>query len=366
MARGGAPAGTARSQTPRLRIGPYEVIAQLGAGGMGVVHLAKTATASQVALKVIKSELASDLQMRERFMAEVDHLRMVSSSRVARFEGADLNHDPPWLAVEYVPGPTLRQHVERVGPIPADLGAMLGAVLAEGLVAIHQVNLVHRDLKPHNVIMSSHGPVIIDFGLAKLADRGEHLTETGIAVGTPAYMPPEQVRGDRDLDGKADVYALGATLVFALTGHHLYDADNRYALAQRIADRDAHPDLSGVPASLAGIIGSMLAYDPTDRPVAQKVMTDLVAVVSRSGEEASAVRKRLTDLTHVPPAVPLPSDVEDPERDPEDPYEFDEPAGPTELVPTPTAAIPPAPRSTVNVDWLLADLRTRYGTGADL
>ena len=331
---------------------------------MGEVHLAKTATASLVALKIIKPQLASDHLIRERFMAEVDHLRMVSSSRVARFEGADLNHDPPWLAVEYVPGPTLRQHVERVGPIPADLGAMLGAVLAEGLVAIHQVNLVHRDLKPHNVIMSSHGPVIIDFGLAKLADRGEHLTETGVAVGTPAYMPPEQVRGDRDLDGKADVYALGATLVFALTGHHVFDADNRYALAQRIVDPDAHPDISGVPASLAGIIGSMLAYDPTDRPTAHKVMNDLVTVVSRSGEDAAAVRRRLTELTHVPPEIPLPSDVDDPERDPEDPYEFD--AGPTELVPTPAAPAPPAPRTDVDVAWLLADLRTRYGKGADL
>jgi serine/threonine protein kinase len=331
---------------------------------MGEVHLAKTATASLVAVKFIKSEFAGDLQMRERFMAEVDHLRMVSSSRVARFEGADLHHDPPWLAVEYVPGATLRDHVQRVGPIPADLAAMLGAVLAEGLVAIHQVNLVHRDLKPANVIMSSRGPVIIDFGLAKLTDRGEHLTETGVGVGTLPYMPPEQVRGDRDLDGKADVYALGATLVYALTGHSIFPAKPWYALTQLIMDPDTHPDISGVPASLAGIIGSMLAYDPTDRPSAETVMNHLVAVINRSGEDATTVRRRLTELTYVPPEIPLPSDVDDPERDPEDPYDFD--TGPTELVPTPAAPAPPPPQPDVDVGWLLADLRTRYGKGTDL
>lgn len=349
-------------------IGPYEVLAELGAGGMGVVHLAKTATASLVALKVIKAEFAGDAQMRERFMAEVDTLRMVSSSRVARFEGADLDHNPPWLAVEYVPGVTLRAHVDRVSTIPPDLGAMLGAVLAEGLVAIHAAKLVHRDLKPQNVIMSSHGPVIIDFGLARLADRGEHITETGVAVGTPAYMPPEQVRGDRDLDGKADVYALGATLVMALTGHRLYEADNRYALAQQIADPAVHPNLSGVPAALAGTIGAMIAHDPADRPTAQQVMQALVDVVNRSGQDATDVRKRLADLTYVPPAVDLPSDVDDPAQDPEDLYASDIPLGPTELVPAPAAPTPqPAkPLSTPDISWLVSDLRNRYGKGADL
>lgn len=364
MARGAAPVGTATSQTDHSRIGPYEVVAELGAGGMGVVYLAKTATASLVALKVIKSEFAGNLQMRERFMAEVDHLRKVSSSRVARFEGADLHHNPPWLAVEYVPGRTLRRHVEQVGPLPADLGAMLGAVLAEGLVAIHRANLVHRDLKPHNVIMSGHGPVIIDFGLAKLTDRGEHLTESGVALGTPAYMPPEQVRGDRDLDGKADVYALGATLVFALTGHRLYDADNRYALIQLIANPDVHPDISGVPASLSGIVRSMLAYDPDERPSAHEVMNDLVAVVNRSGQDAAAVRRRLTELTYVPPQVPHASGAHGSERDPNGPEGID--AGPTELVPSPATPPPPASQSDVNVAWLLAGLRAQEGNAADL
>jgi serine/threonine protein kinase len=331
---------------------------------MGVVYLAKTATASFVALKVIKSEFAGDLQMRERFMAEVDHLRKVSSSRVARFEEAGLHHDPPWLAVEYVPGPTLRRHVERVGPLPADLAAMLGAVLAEGLVVIHRANLVHRDLKPHNVIMSSHGPVIIDFGLAKLTDRGEHLTESGVALGTPAYMPPEQVRGNRDLDGKADIYALGATLAFALTGHRLYDADNRYALAQQIVDPDVHPNISGVPTSLAGIVKSMLAYDPDDRPSAQDVMNDLVTLVNRSGQDIAAVRRRLVELTYVPPEAPLPSDVDIWKRTPETSDEVD--VGPTELVPGPATPAPSAAQSDVNVAWLLAGLRSQQGKSTDL
>ncbi len=149
-------------------------------------------------------------------------------------------------------------------------------MLAEGVAAIHKAGLVHRDLKPHNVIMAKNGPVIIDFGLAMLADRNEHLTQTGVAVGTPAYMPPEQARGERDLSGKADVYALGATLVFALTGHTVYPADTRYALAQRIVDPDDHPDLSGVPTTSPELIGSMLAYDPSARPTASQVVDALV------------------------------------------------------------------------------------------
>jgi eukaryotic-like serine/threonine-protein kinase len=129
---------------PPTTIGPYEVLATLGSGGMGEVFLAKSPIASLVALKVIRRNLSDDPDVRTRFMGEVDHLRMAFGSRVARFEGADLNADPPWLAVEYIRGVTLRQHVERHGPVPEELGAILGAVLAEGVQAIHDAGLVHR------------------------------------------------------------------------------------------------------------------------------------------------------------------------------------------------------------------------------
>ena len=365
MPRGsGRPSGAASPVPARPTIGPFEVITQLGAGGMGVVYLAKTATASLVALKVIKSELAGDAQMRERFMAEVGNLRMISSSRVARFEGADLNHDPPWLAVEYIGGPTLREHIERVGVIPAHLGPILGAVLAEGLVAIHREGVVHRDLKPHNVIMGASGPVIIDFGLARLANRGDHITETGVAVGTPAYMPPEQVHGDTDVNEKADVYALAATLVLALTGRHLYRTDNKYALVQQIIDPDREPDLSAVPGAVAEVVRPMLAHDPAARPSAAQVTAAFVEVMERFGDQAIAVRQQLTELTYVAPVLLLPSDVEDHQMSPVD-HEDDGIFGPTELVAMPSpptgAADPTAKPHTLDVAWLMADLKRHGG-----
>lgn len=355
------------SPHPRL-IGPFELIKQLGSGGMGDVYLAKSSTASLVALKVIRRNLATDPEIRTRFMGEVDNLRMAFGTSVARFEGADLGATQPWLAVEYIPGVTLRQHVERHGPLPADLGAILGAVLAEGVAAIHTAGLVHRDLKPHNVMMGKAGPVIIDFGLAMLSERDQHLTQTGQLVGTPAYMAPEQARGETGVTAKADVYALGATLVFALTGHALYPTGNPYVLVNRITDPNDHPDTSGLPATLAGIIGPMLAYDPAARPSANQAKDSLVKVINAGVGAADQLRHRLCDLTYVDPHLDLPPEVQDPTTDPESMV----PDGPTELVPTPPAPgpgsgrQPPPQRKAADVSRLVERIKAQYGRGGTL
>ncbi len=347
-------------------VGPYERLRQLGSGGMGDVYLAKSSTASLVAVKVIRRNLSSDPEIRARFMSEVDNLRTAFGTSVARFEGADLNADQPWLAVEYIAGITLRQHVERHGSLPADLGTILGAVLAEGVETIHAAGLIHRDLKPHNVILGKTGPVIIDFGLAMLSERDQQLTHTGQLVGTPAYMAPEQARGDRDVTSKADVYALGATLVLALTGHTLYQAANPFVLVNRIIDPDDHPDLSGVPAGIAGVVGPMLAYDPDARPTATQVKHSLVRIVRAGPSSAEELRHRLVELTYVDPHLTLPPDTQDPTTDPESMVQN----GPTELV-----ATPPTPADTeagsytprhltrdlATVTRLAERIRARYG-----
>ncbi len=337
-------------------IGPYEVLGSLGSGGMGEVFLAKTTTASKVAVKVIRRSLARDPDIRARFMGEVDHLRMAYGARVAGFEDADLDAEEPWFAVQYVPGVTLRDHVDDHGPVPADLAPILGAVLAEGLETIHKVGLVHRDLKPQNIIMGKDGPVIIDFGLAMLVDRDEHLTLTGHAVGTPAYMPPEQARGEPELTAKADIYALGATLVTVLTGHPLYQP----TAVSRILDPDDHPDVSGLPAEIAALVGRMLAHDPNDRPDASLVKSKLVEIVARGRATASTQRARLATLTYVDNVPDLPADVDDPDDDPEDDV-------PTELV-----AAPPVPSATAttvvakDVTRIVERIRKQYGRGGAL
>ncbi len=346
-------------------IGPYEVLAPLGAGGMGAVYLAASPTASRVAVKVVLGALAGDSRMRDRFMGEVDTLRMTFGSRVARFEGADLHADPPWLAIEYKPGVTLRDHVTRHGPLPAELGLILGALLAEGIGSIHTAGLVHRDIKPNNVIMSDDGPVIIDFGLAMLAEGHEHVTQTGSAVGTPAYMAPEQARGERDLTGATDIYALGSSLVMALTGHTIYPSATPFAVAQHVMDPNRHPDLSGLPSEITGVVGPMLAHDPHLRPSAEQVLEALLRVMRRDGLDPGDLRRRLRDLTFVVPTLVLPSWADDPVVDPEEIDSAEIDTGPTvPLGDKPSAA--PEPTTRADVTKLLSEIRTRYAAGGSL
>ncbi|MFA1543048.1 WD40 repeat domain-containing serine/threonine protein kinase [Actinomadura monticuli] len=244
------------------RIGPYELEARLGAGGMGQVFLGVSPGARSVAVKVIRAEHAEDERFRRRFAREVEAARRVGGFHTAQVVDADPEADPPWLVTAFIPGPSLREVVAERGPLDADAVRALAAGLAEGLTAIHACGLVHRDLKPGNVIMAADGPRIIDFGVA-LATDATALTSHNVVVGTYAYMSPEQVLGD--VPGPpGDVFALGCVLAYAATGGGPFDATSIPAIVHRVLHEE--PDLSALPADLRNMIAACLAKDPGRRP----------------------------------------------------------------------------------------------------
>ncbi|SPE62970.1 Serine/threonine-protein kinase AfsK [Streptomyces netropsis] len=243
-------------------VGPYRLDGRLGAGGMGQVYLGTSPGGRKVAVKLIRAELAATPQFRTRFAREVDAARQVGGFHTAQVVDADPDAESPWLVTAFIPGPTLRQVVAERGPLAADAVLRLGAGLAEGLTAIHRCGLVHRDLKPGNVIMADDGPRIIDFGIARAVDASS-LTATGAIVGTYAYMSPEQIRADR-AGPASDVFALGSVLAFAATGRSPFDAPTLLAVVQRILDEP--PVLGGLDGELRRLLVSCLAKDPADRP----------------------------------------------------------------------------------------------------
>src|SRR6516225_6638190 len=195
------------------RIGPYVVLGRLGSGSMGQVYLGRSAAGRLVAVKTIRVELAEEAGFRTRFAQEVAAARKVSGVFTAAVVEADPEADLPWLATAYVPAPSLARLVLACGPLPVSTVRWLAAGCAEALASIHGAGLVHRDLKPSNVLVAPDGPRVIDFGVARAAERMGRTTARG-AVGTPAYMGPEQGRDAREASVAGDVYSVGATLLF--------------------------------------------------------------------------------------------------------------------------------------------------------
>ncbi|WP_433473320.1 WD40 repeat domain-containing serine/threonine protein kinase [Spirillospora sp. CA-142024] len=257
------------------RVGPYRLECRLGAGGMGEVFLGVTPGGRRVAVKLIRAEYAQDARFRSRFAREVEAARKVGGFYTAQVVDADPDADEPWMATAYIPGPSLRE----AAPLDVPGVRALGAALAEGLAAIHASGLVHRDLKPGNVIMSPDGPRIIDFGIARTADATA-LTSTGAVVGTYAFMSPEQIRADT-AGPASDVFSLGCVLAFAATGGAPFDADNVPGIVHRIVS--APPDLTGVPAELRPAIEACLVKEPERRPSPAEAARLLAAPPTRTG-----------------------------------------------------------------------------------
>ncbi|WP_165978497.1 serine/threonine-protein kinase, partial [Actinomadura darangshiensis] len=242
------------------RIGPYRLLARLGAGGMGQVYLGRSQGRRLVAVKVVHPHFADNASFRRRFAKEVAAARRIGGFYTAQVVDADPDAEPPWLVTEYIAGPTLQDAVDENGALPEVTVAALGAGLAEGLRAVHDQNVIHRDLKPGNVLLAQDGPRIIDFGIARAMDAA---SQSLTLVGTPGYMSPEQFLGGA-IGPPSDVFCLAAVLSFAVTGRHPFGEGPADALGYRV--RHEEPDLTGVPASLHVLIAAGLEKDPDDRP----------------------------------------------------------------------------------------------------
>jgi serine/threonine protein kinase len=254
------------------RIGPFLVLGRLGSGSMGQVYLGRSAAGRLVAIKTIKVELAEEAGFRHRFAQEVAAARKVSGVFTAAVVEADPEADLPWLATAYVPAPSLARLVLSGGPLPVTTVSWLAAGCAEALESIHGAGLVHRDLKPSNVLVAPDGPKVIDFGVARAAARMGLTTSRG-TVGTPAYMAPEQARDTHAASVASDVYSLGATLLFAATGHPPYKGATVMDVLARLATEE--PDLSGLPDELAGLITACMHRVPSKRPTSSAMLAQL-------------------------------------------------------------------------------------------
>ncbi|MFI0452889.1 WD40 repeat domain-containing serine/threonine protein kinase [Actinomadura sp. 6N118] len=258
------------------QVGTYRLLGRLGGGGMGQVFAGRSRGGRLVAVKLVRPELAGDAGFRRRFAQEVAAARRVGGFYTAQVVDADPGADPPWLVTAYVPGPSLQQAVHEHGPLPAAALGVLGAGLAEGLDAIHGAGLVHRDLKPGNIILAADGPRVIDFGIARAMDAAH--TSTAV-LGTPGFMSPEQARGQQ-VGPASDVFALGSVLTFAATGNGPFGMGSVEAVVYRVVH--AEPELTGVPSHIAAVVIACLAKDPGQRPSLREIL-DRLAVPHAGG-----------------------------------------------------------------------------------
>ncbi|MGW0804102.1 protein kinase domain-containing protein [Nonomuraea sp. NPDC002799] len=255
----------------RETIGPYRIVGRMGAGGMGVVYAGVGPDGARVAVKVIHPGLAADPHFRDRFVREVDLLSRVRGRCTVSVLAADTAAAPPWLATEFVAGPTLGTYVQDNAPLRSDQLLSFGVDIAEALTDIHRAGIVHRDLKPGNVILSGSGAKVLDFGIARAFDESG-LTGTGALIGTPGWISPEQYRGDQ-ANAAADVFAWGALMVYASTGRPPFGTGAPDVLAYRVMSVD--PDLSGVPAHVRDLVRGALAKDRAARPTASDLLSAL-------------------------------------------------------------------------------------------
>ncbi|MER8044237.1 protein kinase [Streptomyces sp. NPDC094032] len=289
-------------------IAAYRLLARLGSGGMGTVYLARSPGGRTVALKTVHARLAADPAFRARFRLETDAARIIGDRHGAAVVDADPLAGTPWLATEYVLGPPLDEAVALAGPLPEPTVRAVGAALAGALRQLHSSDVVHRDLKPSNILITAHGPKVIDFGIARAAGD-DRLTSTGAAAGTPAYMSPEQASGEEHTPA-GDVFALAGVLVFAATGRPPFGTGAPADLLYRV--RYATPDLSAVPAALRPLLTACLSKNPTTRPTPATLISELHDGQGHFADHLpppllSAIAHHATTVWHPhPPRLPTP------------------------------------------------------------
>ena len=247
------------------KLGPYRLQERLGEGGMGAVYLARDRDKRPVAVKVLHSRVAAEPTARRRLAREVEAMRRVQSPFVAEVLDADVDSKFPYIVTRYVPGQTLDHSVREHGPLSPAALERLARGLAQALVAVHAAGVVHRDLKPGNVMLRSGDPVVIDFGIAYTGADTSRLTQTGMFMGTPGYLAPEVIEGQPSSEA-SDIHSWGATLAFAATGRPPFGTGSFENVFYRIVQ--GHADIDGIPAPLAQLVAAALSRDPRRRPTA--------------------------------------------------------------------------------------------------
>ena len=288
-------------------LGPYRLQDRLGEGGMGVVHLARDPEGRPVAVKVLHPLGGEGVNARRRLAREVETMRRVRSPYVAEVLDADVTGEFPYIVTRFVAGPTLDEMVRTRGPLSGPGLRRLAHGMAEALTAIHAAGVVHRDLKPGNVMLTDDRPIVIDFGIAQVGDA-TRLTQTGLVMGTPGYLAPEVIEGEPS-SSASDVHSWGSTMAFAATGHLPFGGGSYETIFYRIISGRA--DLTGVPAPLVPLISAALARDPSHRPSASWLSAQAIALdMSAPGPPPAAVYNGADTVTQHPgeaaviPAVP--------------------------------------------------------------
>ena len=274
---------TPLQQTDPSQIGRYRLVTRLGAGGMGVVYLGVDPNGEQVAVKVLRPELADNPEFRVRFGREVTMLTRVQGVCTVRVIAADTEAPKPFLVTEYADGPSLSEYINTRGPLDTGMVYGLATGLAEALAAIHAAGIVHRDLKPSNVLLTAGGPKVIDFGIAQALDTTS-LTKTGITVGSAGFMAPEQVIGKAGT--AADIFTWAVTVAYAASGQSPFGTGAADAILYRIVH--GAPDITAVPPGLRPLVEAALAKEPRDRPTAPQLLSQLTqSTAARSAAGAS-------------------------------------------------------------------------------
>ena len=336
-----------------VAVGPYKLLGRLGAGGMGQVYLAKSPGGRLVAIKLIRPELAEERGFRTRFAGEIAAARNVSGIYTAAVVDADSDAELPWMATVYVPGPSLTDAVEDHGPLPLKTVLALAAGLAEALEAIHRAGLVHRDMKPSNVLLASDGPRVIDFGISRALERSM-MTTTGMVLGSPGFMSPEQATGEQ-VGQPTDVFSLGAVLAYAATGAGPFGAGPTPALLYRVVKEE--PDLTKVPGRLRPLVTQCMAKDPAQRPTPAALLAALSDEIDvLTGEW---LPQQIADgMSRYSPTLqtPLPPSLRDPDSVPGQPVLPAEMAGAAASTPEPATFAPPVQGQPAAAALAAADL----------
>ena len=294
-------ARTPLRETDPTRVGSYQLLARLGAGGMGVVYLASGQDGRPVALKVLRPEMADDAEFRTRFSREVTALTRVRGVCTVRVLDADTTSARPFLVTEYAEGPSLAEYVDSRGPVDPQMLYGLATGLAEALTAIHAAGIVHRDLKPSNVLLTPGGPKVIDFGIAQMLDATA-VTRAGMTVGSAGYMAPEQIIGRAGT--AADIFSWAVTIAYAASGQPPFGTGTSEVILYRILHEA--PDIAAVPAALHAQVAAALDKDPHGRPTAPELLSQLTrtAALPSAGSD-NPTQTVLAQTWH--PAGPPPS-----------------------------------------------------------